>query len=375
MNIHVFLDGARISLRAQKARITGIKKYKGSIEEMCREIIEDSYNKKKGYFMVSSGNFKEFYARDFGMCCESLIKLGYKDKIRKTLEFAMKKYVSHGRITTHITPWGKPVNFPYHTPESASYMLNSLIMLGDKKLISKYKPFFQEEAKRIFAEDIDKRTGLLRGDKYFSSMKDYAKRKSSCYNNCFVALFAENLKKINVASPFSGYDYKEKILGDFWNGDYFYEDLEKKKVVSGDANTFPFWTGIVRDKKLLRKAISSMHARKLDVPWPLQYTSKEETINKFHYADLFVPGYEADTIWMHLGVCYLKVLDRYEEKKLLLRHLKEYELLIDKHKTFYEVYTSEGKPFSTLLYKSDDAMIWVSVFLELYLKHFKRVQP
>ncbi len=365
MNIHVILDGIRISLRVQKARITGINKYVGNTEGICRRIIRDSYNKKKEYFMVSPGNFKEFYARDFGICCESLIELGYKEQVRKTLEYAMKKYSEHGRITTHITPWGKPVDFPYYTPESASYMLNSLIILNDKSLLEKYKAFFEKETRKIYEEDIDKETGLLRKDKHFSSMKDYSKRKSDCYNNCFLALLARNLKKINVKTPLEKYDYPGTIKKYFWKKNYFTDDLSGKDIISGDANVFPFWTKTFTDKEMLRKALKSIQDKGLDKPFPLKYTVKEDTPKDFHFADKLVPGYEANNIWMHLGLCYLEILRGHDEKRLG-QHLKQYEYLLQKHKTFYEVYNEEGKPFNTLLYKSDDAMIWASIFLKLY---------
>ncbi len=370
MNLHVISDGIRISLRVQGARIIGVKRYKGSTEKMCRQIINDSYNKKKKYFMVSHGNFKEFYARDFGICCESLISLGYKEEVRNTLKYAMDKYANNGRITTHITPWGKPVDFPRHTPESASYMLNSLIILGDKELTEEYKPFFKKEAKKIYEEDIDKNTGLLRKDKLFSSMKDYSKRKSDCYNNCLLALLAKNLKKTGIKTPLEKYSYQETIKKHFWKGKYFVDDLSGKDILSGDANVFPFWTKTFTERTMLKKAIKSIQEKGLDKPFPLKYTASEDTPKDFHFADRLVPGYEANNVWMHLGLCYLETLRGIDDKRLA-QHLKQYEYLLQKHKTFYEVYNEKGRPFSTLLYKSDDAMLWSSILLELC----KRIKP
>lgn len=69
---------------------------------------------------------------------------------------------------------------------------------------------------------------------------------------------------------------------------------------------------------------------------------------------------------MHLGLCYLKILNE-NNTKLLRKYLLKYEELIVKQKTFYEVYDADGKVFSRALYKSDEGMIWCSIFLELYL--------
>ncbi len=364
MNLHVLLDGVRLSLKSKFART---KKYFGTTENICRNIIKKSYNNKKKYFMVSPNNFKEFYARDFGICIESLARLGYKEQARNTLKYAMKKYSEHGRITTHITPWGKPVDFPYHTPESASYMLNSLITLNDKSLLEKYKDFFEKEARKIYEEDIDKETGLLRKDKHFSSMKDYSKRKSDCYNNCFLALLARNLKKIGVKTPLEKYDYPGTIKKYFWKKNHFTDDLSGKDIISGDANVFPFWTKTFTDKEMLRQSLKSIQKKNLDKPFPLKYTAKEDTPKDFHFADKFVPGYEASNQWMHLGLCYLKVLEKHDPKRMA-QHLKQYEYLVQKHKTFHEVFNDNGKPFKTLLYESDTGMIWASIFLDLYKK-------
>jgi len=362
------LEGLRIVTRAIRIKFTGIKKYSGSVEEISKIIIEKAYNTKDCYFMVSSGHFCQFYARDFGMICESLINLGYKKKVKDTLKYAMQKYHSAGRITTQIRPNGRPINFPSHSPESAAYMLHSLILLNDKALIDKYKYFFQIISIKIYNEDIDKKTGLLRKDKIFSSMKDYSIRQSSCYNNCLLGMFVKDMNKIGIDTPLTKYNYSKLVKEYFWNGNYFLEDLSGNDIIAGDANTFPFWSGIITDKTMAKKTIASIMKKKLDVPWPLKYTSKEDIPKDFHFADFFVPGYEKDTIWMHLGLCYLKFIEKYD-KKLLKKYLKQYKILIQKYGNFYELYFANGKPFKRSLYITDDSMSWVAIFWELYKKY------
>jgi len=371
-------DGLRLTCTSIRNRIIKPKKYDGTTEQICRSIITDCFNKKHNYFMVSPHNFKQFYARDFGMCCESLIKLGYKKEVRETLIYAMNTYENAKKITTQINPSGKPLNFPSHTPESAAYMLHSLILLNDKDLLTKYKDFFSKISKEIYENDIDKKTGLLRKDKHFSSMKDHALRQSDCYNNCFLAMFANDLKKIKIESPLTKFNYKKLLIENFLKEDYFLEDLSERKV-SGkdvfamDANIFPFWTGIFDDKKdkeLLKKIIKTIQEKKLDSPWPLRYTTKEDVSKKLHFTNILCHGYETDTLWIHLGLCYMLTISDVD-KKLFKTYLKKYEELIQKYKTFYEVYDSNGKVFKRVFYTSDEAMLWCSIFLELYLENKK----
>lgn len=195
-NLLLMEDGLKLFFRSKKKQFFGTKKYRGNSKEICEQIIKDCYDEQKKYFRVSPNNFNQFYARDFGMVCESLIKLGYKKEAINTINYAMKIYVNHNKVTTQINTRGKPLDFPSPTPESVSYMLNSIILTKDKNLINKYKKFFEEQSTRIYEEDINKETGLLKKNKKFSSMKDMAKQESGCYVNCFLGLFANNLKKI-----------------------------------------------------------------------------------------------------------------------------------------------------------------------------------
>ncbi|MFA6073453.1 MAG: hypothetical protein WC758_05045 [Candidatus Woesearchaeota archaeon] len=377
-NALIILEGLRLSVTSIKRKIRPSKKYTGTTEEICRAIINDCFDSKNNYFRVSPNNFKQFWARDFGMCCESLIYLGYNKEVKQTLLYAMEKYEKQGQITTNIMPNGHPLDFPSHTPESSAYMLHSLILLNDKKLIEKYKTFFSKMAEYIFENDIDKKTGLLRKDKHFSSMKDYAFRQSDCYNNCLLAMFANDLKKIKVNTPLSNYNYKKNIEKAFFK-DYFLEDLSGRKILgeyifASDANIFPFWTKVFdaqkKDKSLFKKIIINIQDKKLDYPWPLKYTTKEEASKKMHIANILCPGYETDTQWIHLGLCYMKIVSEID-KPLLNKYLFQYETLIQKHKTFYEVYDNNGQVFNRLLYKSDEAMLWCSIFLQLYLENKK----
>lgn len=377
-------DGFRILRRALKVHLLGIKKYRGNVKQISEKIIDSCYNKKKNYFMVSSGHFRQFYARDFGMILDSLIYLGYKERVRKTLIYAMDCYVKAGRITTQISPRGKAFDFPNHTPESTAYMLRSLITLNDKDLLKKYKGFIEKQIQLIFENDIDKETGLLRKDKHFSSMKDHSLRVSDCYLNSMLGLLSDSLTKAKYYNPFSAYDYEKILIENFWKEDHFIEDLSGREILSGDANVFPFWTGVIKNKEMLRKAISSVRKKELDSPFPLKYTTKEDVPKKFHLANLFVYGYEHDTVWVHLAMCYLKIVEREvqntsgvlneaskqkEDKELLKIYLKQYESKIKEHKNFLEVYFADGKPFKRSFYVVDDSMSWVAVFLELYNKY------
>ena len=369
-SLRIFTEGLRIAFRGIVKHFLGYKKYEGSSEDICRQIIGDCYDENKNYFRVSTGHFKQFYSRDFGMVCESLINLGYKDMVINTIEYAMNIFIKEKKITTHITPSGKAVDFPYHTPESIAHMLHSILLTKDKKLLNKYKNFILRKSEEIYNDDIDKSTGLLRNDKNFSSMKDHSIRECDCYNNCMIGMLADDLKKAEIKSKLTKFDYSKIIKKYFWNGKYFVDDLSGNNVLSGDANTFPFWTGLIKDKKMFNSSLKWIKKHGLDSPWPLKYTRKGDVQDHYNFADFLVPGYEYDTLWMHLGSCFLKVVSMFDEKQLKI-YLKKYEKLIVKHKNFLEIYESDGRPFRRILYFTDESMIWCSVFLDLKKKYLK----
>ena len=358
-------EAFRLYLRSLRARIKGIRKYEGNSVDICRKILEDCYNKEKGYFQVSNGHFCEFYSRDFGWICKALIDLGHKDKVRNTLDYALGVFQKHGRITTTISPNGKAFDFPYYAVDSFAYMLNSLVLLNDKGLINKYKVFLKKEIEYFVKAVVDESTGLVRKDCYFSSMKDHSKRKSSCYDNCMLYLCQKACKRMGLRSVLDKYDYKRLIIKNFWTGEYFLDDLSGKKGVAGDANVFPFWTGIVDDKVMLRKVVGSVVMEGLDKLFPLKYTNKSNKEVSLNFVlSLFAAGYERDMIWTHMGILYIDILGKVDGK-LQKEHLIKYRDMILKHGNYLEVFDPNGRVYSTLFYLSDEGMSWCANYLVL----------
>ena len=70
-------EGLRMFKRRRKYEQEGFKPYEGNAKNICEQIVRNCYNKKENYFMTSLGHFCEYWSRDFGLCVESLKKLGY----------------------------------------------------------------------------------------------------------------------------------------------------------------------------------------------------------------------------------------------------------------------------------------------------------
>ena len=354
-------EGIRFFVRSTKRKLLGPKKYKGSASDICKAIVEDCWNGK--YFRNSAGHYAEFWARDFGWCCESLLKLGHRNRVLKTLDYALERYSRNGIITSTISPSGKCFNFPdYYSPDSVAYMFRSLRLAKASNLVKKFKLFLQRQVDIFYNKVIDQNTGLVKRKTNFSGMRDYAIRDSSCYDNVISAMLSEELDKLGFKNPLRKHKIKDKLKKQFWTGRYFLDDSSGALHITGDANLFPFYFGLF-DKKMMKSAFASMQRAKLDMPFPLKYMSGRAEEKMIVY-ELFVPGWEKNCIWAHMGLLYLQLLLKLDKKKAAV-HKAAYAHLIEKYRTFYELYLPNGRPYRSLFYHADEAMLWAANYLVL----------
>ncbi len=356
--LHYFTEGPRIFLSSWKSRILP-KKYDGDAEEICEQIIKECWNGR--YLQTSTGNFSQFWTRDFGFCTKSLLILQHKDQVHHTLRYALNRFKHHKKITTTITPGGTPFDFPTFAVDSLPWLIHSIKV--SKFPYQSFKDFLNKEIQKFYNKVINQHTGLVKPEIHFSSIKDFAVRKSSCYDNCMVALLAKDLKGMDLHNPFEKFSYPELIKRHFWNGHYFHDDLSQQKYIAGDANLFPFMLGIITDKEMLQSAMKKIHEAGLDEPFPLKYTGSREKIN-FIWQENFLRNYESNAIWMHMGPLYVKLLQEVDQNRAK-QYKEKYKQLIEEHKNFLEVFDEKGKPFSTPFYYCDSGMIWAANYLTL----------
>ncbi len=351
-------EGSRIFLTSWKHRIAP-KKYEGNASEICQQIVKECWN--GSFFQTSTGHFSQFWTRDFGWCTQSLLSLGYEVEVHKTIRYALHRFMKHEGITTTITPQGRPYNFPKHAVDSLPWLVHSIKV--SKFTYYPFKSFLNKQIHAFFETFINPHTGLVKPELYVSSMKDFAKRKSSCYDNCMVARLAQDVEKLGLDNPFKEFNYPSLIKRHFWNGNYFYDDLTKKEYAAGDANIFPFIFGIITDKDMLHSAMQHIHAANLDEPFPLKYTSERKNVS-FILEEIFLRNYESNALWMHMGPLYVKLL-QHVNKERAKQYKEKYKELIEKHQNFLEVFNPDGTPFSTPFYYCDSGMLWAANYLTL----------
>jgi len=353
----------RIYQRARSVKKNGFKQYEGGPEQICRSIIEDAFS---GHYRVSSGHFTDFYVRDFSWVAHALIQLGYDEEVRQTLEYALKKFVEANRVTTMITPSGEAFDFPCPGPDSLALFLYTIRLSGNEHLCVKYHAFLQEQVTLFVDLFVDRNTMLPKKGR-FTSMRDNAKRDRSCYDATMIALVARECEMLSLNFPWPSAAIRERLKETYWNGSYFFSDMQKQNIVTGDSNVFPFWTGIFTEKGMLEQALTSVQAAGLDEPFPLKYVSTHDKHREnisLHIVSWFMPDYETDAIWAHMAMPYIELLTTFNEERAK-RHIEVYTSLLQGHKTFLEVYDTNGQPYQTRWYVSDEAMSWCAAYLVL----------
>ncbi len=357
-------EGVRIFRHSLDRRVRGHRKYSGNAAEICRQIVRDCWN--GSYFQTSTGHFCQFYARDFGICTDALLRQGYREEVIKTLQYALEKYSAHGKITVSITPNGKPFDFPSQSIDSVALLVRSLRAANAHSLVEKYVEFLNSEISKLYSQAIEKDTGLVERNKTFSSMKDYSKRKSSCYDNVMIALLKNELKILKLSNPFKKHNYEQLIKNNFWTGNYFLDDLSGSRHIAGDANVFPYWANIFNSETMLKKSLIAIREEKLDKPFPLKYAGADSRQDMITY-ELLVRGWQKDAIWANMGPIYIRLLGK-TDKREAERNIERYKKLIESNRNYMELFDNAGNQFKTPFYHSDEGMLWASLYLDLVKK-------
>lgn len=330
----------------------GIRQYTGNAEEICSQIVKDCWNGT--FFQASTGHFSLFYMRDFGMCIESLILRGYKKEVEKTLQFALAVYSRENTCSTTISGDGKGFNVFSYAPDTLAFLLYSLRIAKAYELVEIYRPFLENEIEYYMQKVVDESGIVNKGN--FSSIKDHAKREQSCYDSCCIAVVAREANILKLKNTLNK-NYPEIMKKIFWTGRYF-KDTVNNDYPSGDANVFPYWFGLFDDKKMIQSSMKAMQKEHLDKPFPLKYTQQIPK-NFFFPLKIIAYNYEGNTMWMHLGLCYIDVVEK-TDKKLAKKYKEQYKRNIEQHKTLLEVFNADGTPYKTFFYHADEAMLWAS---------------
>ncbi len=240
-------------------------------------------------------------------------------------------------------------------------------------LVERHRPWLEAEIAHYYALVVDPSTGLVRSDRKFSAHRDTVVNRSNAYGNTMVALLAKTIEETGwFASPFEHHfegDYGRLLLEHFWVDDHF-RDALGDDTVSGEANVWPFYTGVIGDPAIVASALAYLDANGFCDPYPLRYETTRRSEREVWLTRHVLPDYQGSTVWTSLGAMYLQVL-RTVDPVLAASETARYVEWIERDGTFWEVMNARGQNWVSprWIMIGEESMLWSAIFLDALENH------
>ncbi len=234
------------------------------------------------------------------------------------------------------------------------------------------------EVARYCAAVVDPSTGLVRADRTFSAHRDTVVSGSTAYANSMVALLDKTLAETGwLDSPVSRFfdgDPGRLLREHFWRGDRFLDALGTDGT-SGEANVWPFWTGVIGDREMLGRALAALAREGFADPLPLRYETSRRPEREVWVTRHLLPNYQGSTIWTSIGSMYLWLLHALDPPAAEAG-IRSYSDWIRRDGTFWEVLDESGRCWVSPrhLFIGEESMLWGAIFLDL-VEHPDRDPP
>ncbi|MEO8437125.1 MAG: hypothetical protein ABI562_01610 [Chloroflexota bacterium] len=360
----VYVHNVGIRLRRQ---FRGHTRHPGEAAAIIRACIEACWNGRT--FTASPGHFDMFWTRDLSFSVPSLIRLGHSDRVHASLANALDVWTRRrSHITTTIHYFDRPGDVFEYGVDSLPLFLAALRAADATDLVERHRPWLEAEIAHFYAQVVDPATGLVRSDRKFSAHRDTVVNRSNAYGNTMVALLAKTIEETGwFASPFQHHfegDYGRLLLEHFWDLDHFRDALDDP-TVSGEANIWPFYTGVVAEPALVAAALHFLDRNGFCDPYPLRYETSRRPEREVWLTRHLLPDYQGSTVWTSLGAMYLQVL-RTVNPALAAIETARYVAWIERDGTFWEVMDAHGQNWVSprWIMIGEESMLWSAIFLD-----------
>ena len=359
----VFLkEGARLGMRHLQSAFVGgrPRKYRGTSEEICRRVVEDCWNGH--YFQAGLDHLDQFWIRDFAICLEGLIDLGFEDQARACLRWALLRYERCGAVTTTIFHGRDAVDVFHYSSDSFPFLLYALERLDMREARRRFRPLLERERQR-YRQELFEADGTVNTTRMFSATKDTMLFSGTCFTHVMAAWCQRLLLRCPELEPFEGLvDLDALVLERFWTGGFFKNDVHSEPMIcSGDANFWPFWCGIVEDVGMLEKSVTAVRREGLTTPFPLKYHGRPYPEKEVFVQKCFVPNYQGDSIWTFFSCQWIELAARVD-REAAKRDLGRYEDMLQRYGNWWEVFEPDGSgPLQgNFGHGSDWGMLWAA---------------
>jgi hypothetical protein len=363
-----YVHNAGIRIRRQ---VRGHTRHHGDARAIIRACIEACWNGRT--FTASPGHFDMFWTRDLCFSVPSLMRLGEGDRVHASLDHALRTWTRRrSHVTTTIHYFDRPGDVYDYGVDSLPLFLAALRSAGADDLVERHHDWLAAEIDHFDRRVVDPMTGLVRADRKYSAHRDTVVNRSNAFGNTMVALLAKTIEETGwFASPFERHfrgAHDRLLMRDFWAGDHF-RDALGDDTVSGEANVWPFYTGVVADPTIAAAALAYLDANGFCDPYPLRYETSRRPEREVWLTRHLLPDYQGSTVWTSLGAMYLQVL-RAVDPGLAAAETARYVEWIERDGTYWEVMDHRGRNWVSprWIMIGEESMLWSAIFLD-HLEH------
>lgn len=225
----------------------------------------------------------------------------------------------------------------------------------------------------------------MKKDLFLSGVRDGVRHQSSFYDNVLAWATAKLANDLGIV-PIKKQDlekWKQEIINAFWDkkAGIFLDDLSQKSklhhIFPADAfivtQTQFLNPAVSEDNKKLLQMISFVKKYHLDNPFPLVWSTYNQSKQMVFLDHYLVPNYEQQSLFSHWTVEYIKtILLVSDNNPEYINDSKKFVSIYNKNITKYggypEIYTPDGKIFTSLLYKSILHTGWIINFEQTKLQ-------
>ncbi len=339
-----------------------VERFDGDARAISQQVMDRLW--EEDFYRTSLGHFNFFWMRDFGTVCESLVRLGYHEKVHHTLSWVLYHYQRAGEVTLCIDKAGHTFNAPAkRSVDALPWLLHSLVV-SHYQLNKMERKFLDRQLQGYCKGLLESGTGNLRNVRY-AELRDAVNYDRSSYSIAMIARMAECVEKLELNGfPYPASHYRDLLTANYWNGEFFKADLATN-VWSSECGLMPFFLGVIDDEDKANKTLDYINKVKLNDPYPLVYCQHPE---RFHYrvgmGNRLMANYTGTTIWTWHGTFYLHILKKYKRPEYDKQYAK-FASLIERHGTYPEMVNPDGSWYKTPIYNGDPGMVWAALFLEL----------